>query len=90
MTEKEMQELRAEILNTEEKQVMNRLAYTWAKHLEINWYHAMSDLEVISKGMGFDNMLEFVSLKLAGDKTISLNQFAWSKGIHSNWDHCLF
>lgn len=84
MTEQDLQELRTEILNDNENKELNRLAYIWARYCQINWYAAMSDLDVISKELGFDNMVEYVNRRLIGEK-ISLREFANNKGLFVNW-----
>jgi hypothetical protein len=84
MTEQDLLELRIEMLNDNENKELNRLAYIWARHCEINWYHATSDLEGIAKELGFDNMVEYVNRRLIGEK-ISLNDFTKSKGLFINW-----
>lgn len=61
------------------------LIYKWAKHLEVNYYHAGADYDIISRAIGEDNAKEFMELKLNGDQITSLDTFAKSKGYLITW-----
>jgi len=64
---------------------MSELVNKWSEHCDINIYHANADLSAISGGIGYDNMEDYVNLKLSGDTTTSLNEFAKSRGFIVSW-----
>ena len=69
---------------------MSELVNKWSKHCGMNIYHANADLSAISTAIGFDNMVDYVNLKLSGDETTSLNDFAKSRGyVMVQWSELL-
>lgn len=64
------------------------LFHRWAKALDINYYHAASDLEAIARVIGADNAIEFAEIVLDTTPHLPLSQFAISKGYtpdFNNW-----
>jgi len=61
------------------------LSRKWSKHINTNIYVARSDLYTIANEIGRENMEDYVNLKLSGDTTTSLNEFAKSRGFIVSW-----
>ena len=61
----------------------------WARHCEISYYVAAHDIDVMIAAMGEFYTMQFITLKMSGDETTSLNQFCKENELTVNWTEYL-
>jgi len=61
----------------------------WSKHCEVSYYVAAHDIDTMVSAIGPILALRFVTMKMAGNTTTSLNQFCKDNGITVDWTRYL-
>lgn len=52
-----------QVATPEDQRGWNELGYKWARFLQINWYHAMADLDELRQMHGDRWTVEYVNLR---------------------------